>query len=94
MDGEDLLRGVSSTTVETPRLATHLLHAGPEDGVPVLFVHGNASAGRFFEETLAALPGHRGLAPDLRGFGASESKPIDATPGVAALSDAQYARVG
>ncbi len=94
MDGEDLLRGISSTTVETPRLGTHLLHAGPEDGVPVLFVHGNTSAGRFFEQTLAALPGHRGLAPDLRGFGASERKPIDATRGVADFSDDLYALVG
>ena len=87
MTGEDLLAGVSSTTVETPRLATHLLHSGPEDGVPVLFVHGNASSGRFFEETLAALPGYRGLAPDRRGFGASERKPLDATRGVADFSD-------
>ncbi len=87
MAREDLLRGVSSTTVDTPRLTTHLLHAGPEDGAPVLFVHGNASSARFFEETLAALPGHRGLAPDLRGFGASEKKPLDATRGVADFSD-------
>ncbi len=94
MSREDLLRGVSSMTAETPRLKTHLLHAGPEDGVPVLFVHGNASSARFFEETLAALPGHRGLAPDLRGFGASEKKPLDATRGVADFSDDLHALVG
>ena len=94
MTREDLLTGVTSMTVETPRLATHLIHSGPEDGVPVLFVHGNASSGRFFEETLAALPGYRGLAPDLRGFGGSETKPLDATRGVADFSDDLYALVG
>jgi len=84
---EGLLEGVSSRTVETDRLRTHLLEGGPETGAPVLFVHGNASDGRFFEETLAALPGHRGIAPDLRGFGGSETKPIDATRGLADFSD-------
>jgi len=87
MAQEGLLRGVSSRTVETGRLRTHLLEGGTQDGAPVLFVHGNASSGRFFEETLAALPGHRGLAPDLRGFGDSETRPLDATRGVADFSD-------
>ena len=93
MAQERLLEGVSSKIVETGRLRTHLLEGGPEDGAPVLFVHGNASDGRFFEETLAALPGHRGLAPDLRGFGGSETKPLDATRGVADFSDDLYALV-
>jgi pimeloyl-ACP methyl ester carboxylesterase len=91
---EELLAGVASTTVKTPRLATHLLHSGPQDGIPVLFVHGNVSGGRFFGETLAALPGYRGFAPDLRGFGASERKPLDATRGVVDFSDDLYALVG
>src|SRR4028118_2075739 len=86
MADERLLAGVSSRTVDTPRLRTHLLESGPGDGEPVLFVPGNASSGRFFEETLAALPGHRGLAPDLRGFGGSETRPLDATRGVADFS--------
>lgn len=87
MAQEGLLEGVSSRTVETDRLRTHLLEGGPEDAAPVLFVHGNASDGRFFGETLAALPGHRGIAPDLRGFGGSETKPIDATRGLVDFSD-------
>ncbi|MEW6637531.1 MAG: alpha/beta hydrolase [Actinomycetota bacterium] len=79
---------VAARTVETPRLVTHLLESGPEDGTPVLFVHGNVSSSRFFEETLAALPeGYRGIAPDLRGFGGSETKPLDATRGLADFSD-------
>jgi pimeloyl-ACP methyl ester carboxylesterase len=83
--------GVSSREVSTPRLTTHLLERGPEEGVPVLFVHGNVASSRFFEETLAALPPHyRGLAPDLRGFGRAEPKPVDATRGMRDLSDDLY----
>jgi pimeloyl-ACP methyl ester carboxylesterase len=59
--------------------------------VPVLFVHGNVASSLFFEETLAALPPYyRGLAPDLRGFGRSEPKPVDATRGMRDLSDDLY----
>jgi pimeloyl-ACP methyl ester carboxylesterase len=80
--------GVTARTVETPRLATHLLESGPESGVPVLLVHGNVSSSRFFDETLAALPDrYRGLAPDLRGFGGSGTKPLDATRGLRDFSD-------
>jgi pimeloyl-ACP methyl ester carboxylesterase len=89
-----LLDGVTANIVDTPRLRTHLLSGGAEGGAPVLFVHGNASSSRFFEETLAALPseaGYRGLAPDLRGFGGSETKPVDATRGLADFSDDLYA---
>ena len=90
MAREVLLEGVSSRTVETGRLKTYLLESGPENGIPVLFVHGNASSSRFFEETLAALAPldrYRGLAPDLRGFGGSETKPLDATRGPRDFSD-------
>jgi pimeloyl-ACP methyl ester carboxylesterase len=81
--------------VETPRLRAHLLTAGEETGEPVVLVHGNVSSARFFEETLLALPaGYWGLAPDLRGFGASETKPVDATRGVRDFADDLYALLG
>jgi pimeloyl-ACP methyl ester carboxylesterase len=89
-----LLEGVTTEIVNTPRLGTHLLAGGSEGGAPVLFVHGNTSSSRFFEETLAALPpeaGYWGLAPDLRGFGGSEPKPLDATRGLGDFSDDLYA---
>ena len=92
-----LLEGVAANTVETPRLKTRLLSGGAEGGAPVLFVHGNASSSRFFEETLAALPGeagYRGLAPDLRGFGGSETKTLDATRGLGDFSDDLHALAG
>ena len=83
-----LLEGITSETVETPRLRIHALSAGPENGEPVLFLHGNVSSSRFFEETLAALPDrYLGVAPDLRGFGGTETKPVDATRGLGDFSD-------
>ncbi len=92
-----LLEGVTAEIVNTPRLGTHLLAGGTEGGAPVFFVHGNTSSSRFFEETLAALSpeaGYRGLAPDLRGFGGSETKPLDATRGLGDFSDDLYALAG
>jgi pimeloyl-ACP methyl ester carboxylesterase len=88
MSKRELPDGISSREVSTPRLTTHLLESGPEKSVPVLFVHGNVASSQFFEETLAALPSYyRGLAPDLRGFGRSEPKPVDATRGMRDLSE-------
>lgn len=88
MDTADLLEGIASETVETSRLSTHLLSAGPEDGASVFFLHGNVSSSRVFEETLAALPHRcRGMAPDLRGFGGTDTKPIDAVRGLGDFSD-------
>ncbi len=87
-----LLPGVNSDVLSTARLRTHLL-SGPAGGrVPVVFLHGNVSSARFFEETLAALPSrYRGLAPDMRGFGDTEPLPIDATRGLRDFSDDLHA---
>lgn len=76
------LPGVHSTFVDTPRLRQHVLTSGPENGVPVLFIHGNASSAAFWEEVMTKLPaGYRAIAPDLRGYGETEDKLIDATRG-------------
>jgi pimeloyl-ACP methyl ester carboxylesterase len=65
------------------------LFCGPEDGVPVLFLHGNVSSATWWEEVMVTLPaGYRGLAPDQRGFGeADPAKKIDATRGMGDLAD-------
>src|SRR5690554_775455 len=77
------LPGIDSRRVGTPRLTIHALFSGPEDGVPVLFVHGNASSSTFWEETMLALPaGFRAIAPDLRGYGDTDDVLVDATRGV------------
>ncbi len=74
--------------IATPRLNTHVLLSGPETGTPVVFVHGNFSAATYWEETMLALPaGYRGIAPDLRGYGDSEDKLVDATRGMRDWSD-------
>src|SRR3954470_16657072 len=81
-----------STRVDTDRLTMHVLQAGPEDGVPVVLLHGNLSSGRFYEHVLAAAPErYRMLAPDMRGFGDTDAKPIDATRGLRDWADDPHA---
>jgi len=83
-----LLSGVESRMITTPRLRVHTLVAGDADGTPVAFIHGNVSSARFFEETLLALPsGYWAIAPDLRGFGRSEARTVDATRGLRDFAD-------
>lgn len=77
------LPGITSEMVDSPRLKMHVLFSGPEDGTPILFVHGNASSATYWEEIMLKLPaGSRGIAPDLRGYGDTEDKLIDATCGM------------
>jgi len=77
------LSGITSKKVDTPRIQMHVLFSGPEDGTPVLFIHGNASSATYWEEIMLKLPeGFRGIAPDLRGYGDTEDKLIDATCGM------------
>jgi pimeloyl-ACP methyl ester carboxylesterase len=79
---------VDTRMVETERGAIHLHEAGPEDGDPVVLVHGNLSTGRYFEQVMAAAPDHlRLLAPDMRGFGRTEQRIVDATRGLRDWSD-------
>ena len=80
--------GVESRQIETSRLRTHVLTAGSPDAPPLVLVHGNVSAARFFAETMAALAGdYHCVAPDLRGFGRSAQLPVDARRGVRDFSD-------
>ena len=77
------LPGIQSKMVPTPRIQTHVLFSGPESGVPVLFIHGNASSSAFWEEIMLKLPaGFRGIAPDLRGYGDTEDQLINAERGM------------
>ena len=80
--------------VETSRIRTHCFVAGPEDGVPVLLVHGNITTGRFWQDVADGFPdGYRLVAPDLRSFGRTERKPVDATRGLRDWSDDLHALV-
>lgn len=76
------LPGIQSSMVQTPRINLHILSSGDSSGTPVLMIHGNASSATFWEETMLALPaGYRAIAPDLRGYGDTEDKLVDATRG-------------
>lgn len=83
------LTGITAKTVASSRISTRVLFSGSDDGIPVVFIHGNASSATFWEETMLALPaGFRGIAPDLRGYGdADRTKLIDATRGMGDLAD-------
>lgn len=90
----DLLSGVRAGTVSTDRLETFVYESGPEDGIPVVMIHGNLSTGRFYEHLWPGAPGrYRFIAPDMRSFGRSEPKPIDATRGLKDWADDTFALV-
>jgi pimeloyl-ACP methyl ester carboxylesterase len=75
-------------TLDTDRLRMHVLESGPEDGVPVVLVHGNLASGRFFSHLLERAPiRYRLIVPDMRGFGDSEPAPLDATRGLRDWAD-------
>jgi len=83
---------IDGQTIETPRLRTFYRAAGPEDGPLLVLIHGNVSSSAFFEELMLALSDrYRVIAPDLRGFGRSERRPIDATRGLRDFTDDVHA---
>jgi pimeloyl-ACP methyl ester carboxylesterase len=77
------IKGITPKTITTDRITTRVLFSGPEDGIPILLLHGNISSATWWEETMITLPeGHSGIAPDQRGFGDSDpEKKINATRG-------------
>jgi len=80
--------------LRTSRLETSYVESGPEDGIPVVLLHGNLSTGRFFEHLFDGAPErYRLIAPDMRGFGDSEALPIDATRGLRDWADNAHALV-
>ena len=80
------------TRIDTPRLVQNVWTSGPEDGTPVLLVHGNITTGGFWKYVAEALPDDvRVIAPDLRGFGQTDAKPIDATRGLGDMADDVHA---
>lgn len=84
-----LLETITRRPVSTPRLTASVLErAAPPGSRTVVFIHGNVSSSLFWQPTMRALPaGVRGLAIDLRGFGDSETLPVDATRGLGDFVD-------
>ncbi|RLG52335.1 MAG: alpha/beta hydrolase [Thermoproteota archaeon] len=69
-------------SVETSRVKLSLIEAGGGEEC-ILFIHGNLMCKEFWDDVVAELAGeYRCIAVDLRGFGDSEAKPVDATQGV------------
>ena len=57
-------RAMTSDTIQTSRLRTHYVESGPEDGIPVVLLHGNLSTGRFYEHLFDGAPErYRLIAP-------------------------------
>jgi pimeloyl-ACP methyl ester carboxylesterase len=86
-----LFDGILSTTVPLDRLAVNVLHRVADagsDAPAVVFIHGNVSSSLFWQPLMLALPTTvRAYAIDLRGFGDTETKPVDATRGLRDFSD-------
>ncbi|WP_348789052.1 alpha/beta hydrolase [Leifsonia sp. NPDC080035] len=84
-----LLAGIDARSVRTPRSTANVLERpAPAATTTVVFVHGNVSSSLFWQPVMLALPASVGaLAVDLRGFGDSETLPVDATRGVRDFSD-------
>jgi pimeloyl-ACP methyl ester carboxylesterase len=79
---------MQTRTVETSRLRTNCWVSGPDDGEPLLLVHGNLTTGRFFAALAEALPPRFAVvAPDLRSFGRTEPLGVDAARGLRDWSD-------
>lgn len=85
-----LFDGIAARQVQTPRLKANVLYrAGQDDSLPaVVFVHGNVSSSLFWQQAMLDVPAEYSVwAIDLRGFGGSETLPVDATRGVRDFSD-------
>ncbi|HWD62594.1 MAG TPA: alpha/beta fold hydrolase [Humibacter sp.] len=81
--------GIRAETVPTGRLRAGVLERpADEPGTTAVFVHGNVSSSLFWQPLMLALPANiRALAVDLRGFGDSETLPVDATRGLRDYAD-------
>jgi pimeloyl-ACP methyl ester carboxylesterase len=78
-------------TVHANGIDQAVLEWGPEDGIPVLLIHGNCSSGAYWEPFVRRLVAVRDdlrvVAPDLRGYGHSQPAPVDATRGLRDFAD-------
>jgi hypothetical protein len=92
-----LLDGITSRIIDTDRLRVGILERVGDNPAAtadqtVILVHGNVSracSGRSMQDLPSDL---RIIAVDLRGFGDTESAPVDATRGVRDFSDDVFAR--
>ncbi|GAA1636970.1 alpha/beta hydrolase [Microbacterium flavum] len=92
-----LLDGITTRTIATDRLTVNILERAGDDPAAsgedtLVLIHGNVSSSLFWQELMQDLPSDlRVIAIDLRGFGGTESLPVDATRGVRDFSDDVHA---
>src|SRR6195952_1750148 len=81
--------------INTPRLAVCVREVVDRmEGRPVVFIHGNVSSSPFFFPAMALLPAPvRPIAIDLRGFGGTDTVPVDATRGLRDFADDVWATI-
>ena len=80
MQNPDVLQ---TEIIQTQRLAINLRRTTGRAGEPLLLLHGNASSSLWLQPLAQALAADIPcIAPDLRGYGDTEAKVIDATRGV------------
>jgi pimeloyl-ACP methyl ester carboxylesterase len=87
-----LFPGINQSKVKTNRLEIAYLEAG-SGNTPIVLVHGNCSSSLFFEDFMLALAGtgrYKVYAPDMRGYGDTETLPVDATRAMRDYSDDLY----
>ena len=74
---------LTSRIVHTPRIAINVLTCGDPAAETLVFVHGNLSSSVFWARTMTALQDEFFcVAPDLRGFGATQPLAVDASLGL------------
>jgi len=74
---------VNSKKIQTHSLNTHYLECGNATQELVVLLHGNVSSSLFFKPLMKRLGNNKHyVAPDMRGFGDSETKGVDATKGL------------
>jgi len=77
------MKEITSHKIKTSRIETHYFSNNNPEVTPILLIHGNASSAIFWKETMANLPSNYfAIAPDLRGYGDTEDKVIDAKAGL------------
>lgn len=84
-----LLPGITQHKAKTDRLEIAYLATGTGN-TPIVLVHGNCSSSLFFQDfmlALAATNRYTVYAPDMRGYGDSETLPVDATHGLQDFAD-------
>lgn len=85
-----LLDGIQQHEIQTARLKIAYLQSGAGE-IPIVLVHGNCSSSTYFQDfmlqLLVANANYRVYAPNMRGYGDTETLPVDATRGVKDFSD-------